>query len=83
MVAQLVGKFPWRRDRLLTPVLLGFPGGSDDKESTGSAGDLSSIPGLGRSTSGEPGNPLQPGESSWTEKPGGLQFMGSQRVEHN
>ena len=24
-----VGKFPWRRDRLPTPVFLGFPGGSD------------------------------------------------------
>ena len=43
-----VGKFPWRRDRLPTPVFLGFPGGSDDKESAHNAGDLSSIPGLGR-----------------------------------
>ena len=25
-------KFPWRRDRLPTPVLLGLPGGSDSKE---------------------------------------------------
>ena len=24
-----------------------------------------------------------PGESSWTEEPGGLQSMGSQRVGHN
>jgi len=24
-----------------------------------------------------------PGESPWTEKPGGLQSMGSQRVGHN
>ena len=31
-----------------------FPGGSDSKESTYNAGDLDSIPGLGRS----PGNPL-------------------------
>ena len=23
------------------------------------------------------------GESSWTKEPGGLQFMGSQRVRHN
>ena len=35
-----VGKFPWRRDRLPTPVFLGFPGGSADKESTYNAGDL-------------------------------------------
>ena len=25
-------KIPWRRDRLLTPVFLGFPCGSDGKE---------------------------------------------------
>ena len=27
-----VGKLPWRRDRLPTPVFLGFPDGSDGKE---------------------------------------------------
>ena len=32
------------------PHLLGFPGGSDGKESACNAGDLSSIPGLGRSS---------------------------------
>ena len=41
-----VGKIPWRRESLLTPVFL-------------------------------------PGESSWTEEPGGLQSMGSQTVIHN
>ena len=35
---------------------MGFPGGSDDKESACHAGDLSSIPGLGRSPGGEHGN---------------------------
>jgi len=35
-----VGKIPWRRDRLPTPVFLGFPGGSAGKESTCNAGDL-------------------------------------------
>ena len=29
----LVGKIRWRRDRLPTPVFLGFPGGSAGKES--------------------------------------------------
>ena len=43
-----VKKFPWRRNRLPTPVFLGFPGGSDSKESVCSAKDLGSIPGLGR-----------------------------------
>ena len=37
----------------------GFPGGSDGKESTCSARDLGSIPGLGRSPGGGHGNPLQ------------------------
>ena len=37
----------------------GFPGGSDDKESTCNAGDLGSIPGLGRSPGEGNGNPLQ------------------------
>ena len=38
---------------------MGFPGGSDGKEPTCSAGDLGSIPGLGRSPGGGHGNPLQ------------------------
>ena len=33
----------------LTPMCIGFPGGSDSKELTDNAGDLSLIPGLGRS----------------------------------
>ena len=36
---------PWRRDRLPTAVFLGFPGGSDGKESACNAGDPGSIPG--------------------------------------
>ena len=39
---------PWRRDRLPTPVFLGFPCGSVGKESACNVGDLGSIPGLGR-----------------------------------
>ena len=35
-----------------------FLGGSDRKESAHKAGDLGSIPGLGRSPGGEHGNPL-------------------------
>ena len=44
-----VRKIRWRRDRLPIPVFLGFPCGSSDKESVCNAGDLGSIPGLGRS----------------------------------
>ena len=40
---------PWRRDRLPTPVFLGFPGSSDGKESSRNAGDLGLILVLGRS----------------------------------
>ena len=43
--------------------LLGFPGGSDGKASACKAGDLGSIPGLGRSTGEGIGYPLQ---YSWT-----------------
>ena len=38
---------------------LGFPGDSDDKESTSNVGNLSSISGLGRSPGGGHSNPLQ------------------------
>ena len=49
----------WRRDRLPTPVFLGFPCDSDGKESTCNAGDLDSIPGLGRSPEEGKGYPFQ------------------------
>ena len=38
---------------------VGFPDGSDGKESDCHTGDLSSIPGSGRSLGEENGNPLQ------------------------
>ena len=54
-----VGKMRWRRDGLPTPVFLGFPGGSDGKESACNVGELGSIPGLGRSTGEGKGYPFQ------------------------
>ena len=42
-----------------TIYILGFPGGSDGKESTCNAGDLGSIPELGRSPGGGHGNSFQ------------------------
>ena len=54
-----VGKIHWRRDKLPTPVFLGFPCGSTSKESACNAGDLGSIPGLGRSAGEGKGSPLQ------------------------
>ena len=47
------------RDRLPTPVFLGFPCGSAGKESACNVGDQGSIPGLGRSTGEGKGYPLQ------------------------
>ena len=38
---------------------LGFPRGSEVKASASNAGDLGSVPGLGRSPGGGHGNPLQ------------------------
>ena len=74
LIAQLVKNLPamqkprldswvrmirWRRDRLPTPVFLGFPSGSAGKESACIVGDLGSIPGLGRSSGEGNGYPLQ------------------------
>ena len=63
-----IGKIPWKRDRLPTLVFLGFPGGSDSKESACNPGDLGWIPELGRSPGGGHGYPLQ---YSCLEKPHG------------
>ena len=54
-----LGRSPWRRDWLPTPVFSGFPGGSDGKESACNVRDLGSIPGLGKSPGGGHGNPFQ------------------------
>ena len=73
-------KIPWRRDRLPTPVFMGFPGGSDSKESACNVGDLGLIPGLGRPL--EEGMATHSSILAWriplTEEPGGLQPMGLQ-----
>ena len=81
LVQFLDWEVPWRRDKLHIPVFLDFPGGSDSKESTCNAGDLSLIPGLGISPGGGHGNP--PSYSCLENPPGGLQFLGSQRVGHD
>ena len=59
LVHSWVGKICWRRDRLPTPVFLGFPGGSDSKESACNVGNPGSIPRSGRSAGEEIGYPLQ------------------------
>ena len=79
------GKFPWRMDRLPIPVFLGFPGGSDGKESVCNAGDLGLVTGLERSPGGGHGHLPQDsfpenlhcqrslaGYSSWGHKSSGM-----------
>ena len=79
---------PYRLPILRTAASIfgGFPDASDGKESACNVGDLGSIPGLGRSPGGGRGNPTSVflrGESPWTEEPGRLQSMNSQRVGHD
>ena len=64
---------------------MGFPGGSDGKESDCNAGGLGLIPELGRPPGEENGYPLQ---YSCLKNPmdrgvGGLQSVGLQRAAHN
>ena len=61
---------------------LGFPNDSVVKNPPANPGDLGSIPGLERSPGEGNGNPLQYSslEILWTEEPGGLQSIGSQRA---
>ena len=64
----------------------GFPRWLSSKEFTCNAGDLGLIPGWGRSPwrrAWQPTPVFWPGESPWTEEPGGLQSMGLQRVGHD
>ena len=72
---------PWKRDRLPSPVFLGFPGSSAGKESTCNAGDPSSIPGLGRFPGEGNGYPLQ--YSCLENSMDYVQSMGLQRVRCN
>ena len=70
----------WRRDRLLTPVFLGFPCGLARKESACNAGDLGSIPGLERSPGEGKGYPLQ---DSGLENSMDCLVHGVERVRHD
>ena len=68
----------------LLPCAMGFPGCSVIKNVPANTEDTGSIPRSGRCPGGGNGNPLQYSclENPWTEEPGGLQFMGSQKVWH-
>ena len=61
----------------VAPVVKNLPANAGDTR------DMGSIPGLGRSPGQGNGNPLQYSclEMPWTEEPGGLQSMGSQKSD--
>ena len=66
-------------------IILGFPGGSDSKESSCNTGDLGLItrsrrsPGKGMATHSS----IPAWRILWTGEPGWLQSMGLQRVGHD
>ena len=66
------------------PSLMGFPGGSDGKESAYNAGDPGLIPGSEDLLEKEMAthSSTRAWRIPWTEKPSGLSPMGSQRVGH-
>ena len=88
-IVQYLPFYLWLTSFSIIPsIYIGFPGGSVGKEPTCNVGDLGSIPGLGRFPGGGHGNPLQysclknPYGQSSLAGPGGLQFMGLQKVRH-
>ena len=64
---------------------LGFPGGSAVKNPPANAGDVGLIPGLGKPLEKEMAThaSVLAWEIPWTEEPGGMQSMGSQRFGHD
>ena len=60
---------------------MGFPSGSDGKESTGSAGDLGWEDPLEKIMAAL--SSILAWRIPWTVEPGGLQSMGLQRIEHD
>ena len=70
------------------PWVWGFPGGASGKEHSCQCRrhrDIGLIPGWGRSPGGGHGthSSILAWRIPWTEEPGGLQSIGSQRVRHN
>ena len=81
-----VRKIPWRREWQPTPVFyVTSQVALVVKNLPANAGDVSSIPGLGRSLEEEMAthSNILAWRIPWTEEPGGLQSIGLQRVGHN
>ena len=81
---------PWGRKELDTTERLnntlgdlGFPSGSAVKNLPANAEDLGSIPGILLEKEMAPHSSILACRIPWTEEPGRLQSMGSQRVGHN
>ena len=75
------GKIHWRRDRIPTPVFLDFPGGLEGKRiclQCGRPGFNAWVGKIPWKRAWQPTPVFLPGESPWTEEPGGLQSMESQ-----
>ena len=69
--------FSFKLYSIVVVVYIGFPGGSDGKESACNAEDLGSIPRSGRPP-GEGNANVLALRIPWIEEPGRLQSMGSQ-----
>ena len=80
-----LGRYPGEEIGLPNPVFLGFPGGFDDKKFHLQCRRPGFDPWVGKipwRRAWQPTPVLLPGESPWTEEPGGLQSIKSQRVRH-
>ena len=63
---------------------MGFPGGSDGRETACNAGDWGSIPGSGRFPGeGNGYSSILAWRIPWTEETGGLQSMKLQRIRYD
>ena len=80
-----VGKVMSLLFNMLSRLVMGFPCSSVGKESACSAGDLGSSLGWEDPLEKEMAthSSILVWKISWTEEPGGLQSMGSQRVRHD
>ena len=79
----ILNGLPWRQTEIILSFLRVHPSTAfRGKASAYNAGDLGSVPGLGRSPGEGYGNPPQYSclGIPWTEDPGGLQSMVSQKV---
>ena len=71
------GKIPGEGDRLSTPIFSGFPGGSD----RGRSGFDPWLGGFPWRRSWQPNLVFLPGESPWTEEPGGYSPWGHKELD--